>query len=149
MPFAVDAIVRGDGREAELRAERALSFQRSLKNPERVLVARALSLRGLARAMQGRNEAGLADVRSARAEVEAIYGREHALVQIYRCNEAAILVALGDGNGAQSVLRDALSRLAAQIRDTPLLLRLESWSASLGAESQVTGTAQGVMPFFL
>jgi serine/threonine protein kinase len=149
LPFAVQAIVRGDGREAELRAEQALSFQLALENPERALVARAMSLRGVARAMQGRNEAGLADIRSARAELEAVHGRDHTLVQISRCNEAAILFALGDGNGARSTMREALTRLKAQMGDSPLVLRLEGVSASFAGETQVTRATSGVSSFFL
>ena len=149
LPLVVEAIVRSDGQEAELRAERALSFQRSLEHPEQALVARAMSLRGVARAMQGRNDDGLADTRAARAGLEVIHGRDHALVQIYRCNEAAMLFALGDEKGAQAVMREALSRLAVQIGDSPLLLRLERLSASFDAKTRVAEAGSGVRSFSL
>jgi serine/threonine protein kinase len=146
-PLVVDAIVRGEGQEAELHAEQALSFQRSLETPKRALVAKAMSLRGVARAMQGRTEAGLADVRAARVHLEAIHGRDHVLVQIYRCNEASILLATGDRIGAQSVIGEAISKIETPLRDTPLLARLQALSASFSNEDRVPASALG--PFFL
>jgi serine/threonine protein kinase/tetratricopeptide (TPR) repeat protein len=146
LPLAVDAIVRRDGRASELFSDRALSFQRSLQSPDRALTARAMSLRGLARSAQNRYEDALGDVRAARIQVEELLGRDHALTQIYLCNEAAILIAMGQGSGAKSLIGEAMVRLGPQLEGTPLLSRLEQLSAKVQQGTPVT--APDVTSFF-
>jgi serine/threonine protein kinase/tetratricopeptide (TPR) repeat protein len=148
-PLAIDAVLRGDGAEAEKRAQQALTFQLAQSNPERALVARAISLRGVARAIQGQYVAGLADVRSARAELEALYGKGHTLVQIYRCNEAVILFGLGEHELARTVLRDALSRLGTHVGDSPLLSRLQKLSTLFEVNATSSAAHPGADAFHL
>ena len=120
-----------------MRAEQALSFQRSLENPERVLEQGPCRCEGCP-CDAGTKRGGLADIaRRGRSRIimdeTTRWSRFIVAMRQRFCSPWEIR------RVPKPVMREALSRLAAQIGDSPLLLRLERWSASLGAESKATG----------